>query len=87
MIPIDWRTALSVWWSIAWRAAIYGCIGGFVFGAAGGVVAALSGNLEKAEIYGMIGGYIATIPASILATKHALSKHLVRLAGLAKSEG
>lgn len=86
-MQISWRTALSVWWSVAWRGAIYGFVGGCVLGAIGGFVAAISGSPEKATDYGTIGGWIASLPASILALKHALPKHLVRLADIARPSG
>ena len=79
---ISWGKALSVWWSIAWRGTIYGALGGFVLGFIGGFMAALMHAPEKAQFYGMIGGYIAAIPASMLAVKQAITKHLISLAAL-----
>ena len=66
-----------------WRAVLYGMLGGFVLGAIGGVIAAAMHAPDKAVIYGAVGGYIATIPASMLALKQALSKHLASLASTA----
>lgn len=76
---IRWGKALAVWWSAAWRGALYAIPGGFVLGAIGGVLAVATGVPEKAQIYGAIGGYIASIPLSMLAMKHALSKHIASL--------
>lgn len=80
---ITWGKTISVWWSAAWRGVLYGFIGGFVLGFIGGFAAALTHTPDKAAIYGMIGGYIAAIPASILALKQALSKHLASLVAIA----
>lgn len=85
IMNISWGKALSVWWSIAWRGVIYGALGGFVLGFIGGVMAALMHSPERAPLYGMIGGYIASIPASMLAVKQAISKHLPALAALVKA--
>ena len=77
---IRWPTALSVWWSAAWRGGLYGLLGGFVLGAVAGVIAAVLGVPEKANLYGTIAGYAAALPASMLGLKQALSKHLASLA-------
>jgi hypothetical protein len=44
----------------------------------------MRGEPQKAALYGAIAGYIAAIPASMLALKQALGKHLPSLAALAK---
>jgi hypothetical protein len=80
---LDWNKALSVWWSIFWRSFLYGALLGFVFGFIGGVIAALMHHPENAAIYGMIGGYIASIPASMLAVKQGVEKHLQSLVAAA----
>lgn len=79
-MTIRWSKALSVWWSAAWRASLYGLLGGFIFGAIGGAIAAIMGVPEKGALYGSFGGYLAAIPASMLGLKQALSKHLASLA-------
>ncbi|MDR7134049.1 hypothetical protein J2X06_002928 [Lysobacter niastensis] len=73
---------LPVWWSFVWRATIYGFVFGVLLGAIGGVFAAVRGVPEQAQMYGAALGYLGTIPASMLALKQALSKHLVSLAAL-----
>ncbi|HEX5304761.1 MAG TPA: hypothetical protein VFW82_01600 [Dyella sp.] len=83
-MDISWGKALPVWWSIAWRGVIYGVLGGFILGFIGGFWAAIMHSPERAPLYGLIGGYIASIPASMLAVKQAISKHLPALATLAK---
>ena len=82
-IEIRWSNALPVWWSFAWRGFLYGVLGGFALGAVGGAIAVATGVPEKAQFYGSIGGYIASIPATMLAVKQALSKHLASLAAVA----
>jgi hypothetical protein len=84
---LSWGKALPIWWSIAWRGTIYGALGGFVLGFIGGFASALMHEPEKARLYGMIGGYIAAFPASMLAVKQAVSKHLPSLAALVSSSG
>jgi hypothetical protein len=76
---VGWRRALAVWWSAAWRGALYTVPGGFVFGALGGLLASIIGVPEQASIYGAVGGYLASIPLSMLAMKQALTKHLASL--------
>ena len=85
-MTLQWPKALAVWWSAAWRGALYGLVGGFVFGAVGGFVAALTGAADQASVYGAIGGYVASIPASMLGLKQALSRHLPSLLAIAKEQ-
>lgn len=80
VVSIPWNEALSIWWSIAWRGFIFGLLGGFVLGFVGGFTAGAIGAPEYAEAWGVIGGYIASIPASMLAVKLAIPKHMARLA-------
>lgn len=70
---IPWAAALSVWWSFFWRAVVYGFLLGAVLGGAAGLMA---GSPEQATSYGGLAGYLATFPASMLAMKQALTKHL-----------
>jgi hypothetical protein len=51
---------------------------GFVFGALGGVIAALTGVPDKSALYGTLGGWVASFPATIVALKYAVSKHLMK---------
>ncbi len=83
MKKITWKKLLPIWWSFAWRATIYGGIGGFILGFIGGFLAAAMGHPEKAALYGMLSAYIISIPASMLALKQALSKHLLSIASIA----
>jgi hypothetical protein len=41
------------------------------------------GTPEKAALFGSVAGYVGAIPASMLALKHALSKHLESLSTIA----
>lgn len=79
-VNVPWEDALALWWSFFWRALIFGLMAGIVFGFIGGVIAVLISGPEQSAVFGMIGGYIASIPASMLAIKQAISKHLMRLA-------
>ena len=85
-MTVHWPKALAVWWSAAWRGALYGLLGGFVFGALGGIVAGFMGAADQAGIYGAIGGYVASIPASMLGLKQALSRHLPSLIAIAREQ-
>lgn len=84
-MTVTWKKALPVWWSAVWRGAVYGLLGGVVLGATGGALAVMLHTPDKATTYGTIGGYIASIPASMLGVKQALSKHLASLAAIANS--
>jgi uncharacterized membrane protein YeaQ/YmgE (transglycosylase-associated protein family) len=68
-----------------WRASLYGVAAGAVLGLVAGIYAQASGHPEQGAIYGAIAGYLGTIPASMLAVKQALSKHLASLTSLATS--
>jgi hypothetical protein len=83
-MTIGWPQALAVWWSAAWRGFLYGAIGGFILGATGGFIAAVMSAPDKAGIYGAIGGYLASIPASMLGLKQALSRHLPSLIAIGR---
>lgn len=80
-----WSETLPVWWSFFWRAALYGLIIGFVFGAIGGFMAAMSGSATSAHIYGQVGGILAGIPASLIALKQTLVKHGAAIAALQRT--
>lgn len=77
-----WSETLPIWWSFVWRAALYGLLIGFVFGAIGGFFAAVSGSTASAQGYGQIGGLLAGLPASLIAMKQALVKHAAAIAVL-----
>ena len=79
---LNWGKALSVWWSFVWRGVIYGVLLGAALGFLAGMYAALSGVPDKATMYGAVAGWIGGIPASMLALKQAISKHLTELAAL-----
>lgn len=77
---VSWNQVLAVWWSFIWRGMMYGLLIGFALGAAAGVYAVAIGQPEKGVLYGAFAGWLATIPASLIAMKKALSKHLALLA-------
>lgn len=78
--PLKWNSAFAVWWSFMWRAMIYGMLLGALLG---GIAGFFAGTPERGALFGGIAGYIGTIPASMLALKQALTKHLAALAALA----
>lgn len=73
-LEVTWGNALLVWWSFVWRATVFGAVAGFVAGAALGVVAALTGHADSAELWGGIAGYIVALPISLWCMKIILSK-------------
>ena len=73
---------MPVWWSFVWRAAIYGALLGVVLGFCAGIYAGISGVPERGALYGTIAGWIGTIPASMLAIKQSISKHLAALSSI-----
>jgi hypothetical protein len=77
--PLNWNISLAVWWSFMWRAVIYGMLLGALLG---GIAGFFAGTPERGALFGAIVGYIGTIPASMLALKQALTKHLAALAVL-----
>lgn len=81
-VNVTWQQSLPVWWSWFWRACLYGVIAGAVLGFVGGFIATYT-DPSQAGTYGRIGGYVASVPATLLAFKHALSKHLASLAEIA----
>ena len=85
-MKMSWKNTFPVWWSFVWRATVYGAALGSVLGAIAGAFAVLSGVPEKAGIYGGIAGWVGTIPASMLALKQALNKHLAALAALVNAQ-
>jgi hypothetical protein len=79
-MQIKWGDVLPVWWSFFWRATVFGALLGFLLGALVGFLLGVAGSADKAPVYGAIAGWAGTIPATILAMKQALTKHLATLA-------
>jgi hypothetical protein len=84
-MPITWSSSMKVWWSLFWRCALYGVVAGFFLGAIAGFFTELFGNSSNAAYNGMIAGYVGNIFASMLALKHALSKHTTLLSSANES--
>jgi hypothetical protein len=78
-MKLSWKQTMPVWWSLVWRATIYGALLGTVLGFFAGMYAGLSGVPDREVLYGAIAGGLGTIPASMLALKQALGKNLVML--------
>ena len=60
--------------SFAWRATLFGLIGGFIFGAIAGFFVALFGRPELAPLAGAIAGYLVGIPVTMWCIKIFLDK-------------
>lgn len=80
-MELRWGDSLAVWWSFFWRAGLIGAGLGFVAGLLAGIVATFAGG--NSAIWGGVAGWVVSIPASMLALKLALSKHLDRLGKIA----
>jgi hypothetical protein len=78
-MSISWKQAMPVWWSFFRRAVVYGLALGALLGFFIGLYAAFSGVPDRAALYGALAGWIGAVPASMLALKQAISKHLTRL--------
>jgi hypothetical protein len=81
-MKLSWNQSISIWWSFIWRATIYGVIGGAILGGIAGGLAVLTDSPASSIQWGQIAGYIAYIPASMLAIKQALEKHVMSLGEL-----
>ena len=73
-VEVTWGNTLPVWWSFAWRATVFGAIGGGVLGFIAGIVLGVIGRLDLATVVGAIAGYAAAIPVSMWCMKHILNK-------------
>ena len=78
-MQLSLKDIIPTWWSFFWRAVVYSMLLGFVLGFIGGAIAGMVGASEKGVIVGAVLGYLASIPGSMFALKHALSKHLSTL--------
>jgi hypothetical protein len=76
-----WREAMPVWWSIAWRAALYGVVGGHFIGNAARVIAMFTSHSDLASPLGSVATWLAAFIFSIIAVKQALQLHVGRLSG------
>ncbi len=78
-MKLTWDVVLPIWWSFAWRAALYGFLAGAAAGFLASIYAASVGQAANALSWasgaGMVAGWIASIPA----LKHGLQKHWHRL--------
>ena len=78
-----WREAMPVWWSIFWRATLYGVVGGHFIGDAARVIAMAIGHSDGARAAGSLANWFAAFVFSIVAVKEALQLHVGRLSGAA----
>ena len=75
-MKLTWAETLPVWGSFFWRAIIWGVL----FGAGGGFIVGIAtivaGNPAAGPAWASIAGLIGWVPASMVAMKSTLEKHL-----------
>jgi len=64
-LEITLERVLSIWWSFAWRCAVFAALTGAVLGFMGGFVVGLAGHPELGGAVGALLGWLAGIPVSI----------------------
>jgi hypothetical protein len=74
-LEVTWGRALKVWWSLAWRALLFGGIGGFIAGAIIGAIAGAMG-VAPATIanLGSLAGFLISIPIGMWVVRNVLRK-------------
>ena len=77
----QWLETMPVWWSILWRAAVYGAVGGHFVGDAARVIAMSIGHSDSASTSGSVANWLAAVALSTVAVKEALQLHVGRLTG------
>jgi hypothetical protein len=74
-LEVTWGRAIKVWWSIMWRAVLFGFIAGlvagFIVGFIGGMAGAATGTITT--LSGIAGGIVA-IPVGMWVIKVVLTK-------------
>jgi hypothetical protein len=74
-VEVTWGHALKVWWSIFWRAVLFGAIAGFVAGFIVGVIGGVAGTDHDLIIrLSSLAGLIVSIPVWIWVVKVVLTK-------------
>jgi hypothetical protein len=74
MSEINLEKALSIWWSMAWRAVLVSMLVGIILGFIGGFIVGMAGSPELGGVVGGLLGWLGSIPVSKWALKAALSK-------------
>jgi hypothetical protein len=75
LIPVTWKHALKVWWSIVWRTLIYGFMAGFLIGFFAGItLSGLGLSLEKYQNLLNLLSSLVLILIQIGIIKYVLSK-------------
>ena len=74
-VEVTWGRAVKVWWSIVWRAVLFGFIGGIVAGFIVGFIGGLTGAAgDRITMLSGLAGAIVGIPVGIWAVKVVLKK-------------
>ena len=71
---ITFERTVSIWWSLAWRAALGGALAGFVMSALGWLTVSLLGFPQLGALVGGVLAVLAFLPVSMWALYAALNK-------------
>ncbi len=75
VVEVTWERAAKVWWSLLWRAVLFGGVAGGVFGAiVGGIMGASGASLEQIATVTKSVGILVGIPVGIWVTRSILRK-------------
>jgi hypothetical protein len=77
---LPWRQTIAFWWSFFWRHLLYATPCVILLGLTAGSVADVFDRPELHASFAFLGGQVAWLPVSLIALKHALSKHASVLA-------
>jgi hypothetical protein len=74
-LEVTWGRALKVWWSLGWRAVLFGGLGGFLLGGVvGGIAGALGVPVPTIAVLGQLVGLLVSIPIGIWVVRTVLNK-------------
>ena len=74
-IEVTWGRAIKVWWSLIWRAVLFGGLAGMVAGGVvGGILGAMGAPLQTISTVGGWLGILIGIPVGIWVVRSALRK-------------
>jgi hypothetical protein len=76
-----WLETMPVWWSILWRAVLYGAVGGHFVGNGARIIAMFIGQSDLVSTSGSVASGIAAVAFSTVAVNKALELHIGRLTG------
>jgi hypothetical protein len=74
-LEVTWGRAIKVWWSIVWRAVLFGAIAGFVAGAVAGALLGAAGVAgQTIASVGAWLGFGVSLPVGIWVVRSVLRK-------------